>query len=115
MAILNVGQTQKVLDTGAVQEWTSKVNKIDLETGFGTQLEKTSSKTFGEFLQDSINKVNDIQLEANKAIQKLATGESKNIHETMLMVEQAEIAFKTMNQIRSKVLEAYKEIMRMQI
>lgn len=115
MSILNVGQTQKMLDTNSIKEWTSKVNNIDVEAGFGTPIEKNSSKTFGEFLQDSINKVNDIQVEANKAIQKLASGESTNIHETMLMVEQAEMAFKTMNQIRTKVLEAYKDIMRMQI
>ena len=46
---------------------------------------------------------------------KLASGKSKNIHETMLAVENAEIAFKTMNQIRMKVIDAYKEIMRMQM
>ena len=45
---------------------------------------------------------------ANKAIQNLAAGKTKNIHETMLAVENAEIAFKTMNQIRMKVIEAYK-------
>jgi flagellar hook-basal body complex protein FliE len=48
-------------------------------------------------------------------MQKIASGESKNLHETLLAVERAEIAFKTMNQVRSKVLEAYKEIMRTQI
>ncbi|MBF0208260.1 MAG: flagellar hook-basal body complex protein FliE, partial [Oligoflexia bacterium] len=51
----------------------------------------------------------------NMAIEKLATGDSDNLHETMLMVEQAEIAFKTMNQIRQKVIDAYKEIIRIQI
>jgi flagellar hook-basal body complex protein FliE len=59
--------------------------------------------------------VNSMQVEANKAIQNLAAGKTKNIHETMLAVENAEIAFKTMNQIRMKVIEAYKEVMRMQM
>ncbi len=45
----------------------------------------------------------------------LASGQTKNISETMLAVENAEIAFKTMNQVRMKVIEAYKEIMRMQM
>jgi flagellar hook-basal body complex protein FliE len=49
------------------------------------------------------------------AMEKLASGESKNLHETLLTVEKADIAFRTMNQIRSKVIEAYKEVMRMQI
>ena len=56
-----------------------------------------------------------MQKDADIAVQKLVTGENKNIHETLLAVEQAEIAFKTMNQIRTKVIDAYKEIMRMQV
>jgi flagellar hook-basal body complex protein FliE len=125
MSVLNIGQTQNILKSANTEKWTSQTGNVDFETGkfktnsleagFGTELEKTQGKTFGEFLKDSISEVNNIQNQANVAIQKLATGESKNIHETMLMVEQAEIAFKTMNQIRTKVLEAYKEIMRMQI
>ena len=59
--------------------------------------------------------MNGLQKEANVAIEKLATGESKDIASTMLAVEKAEIAFKAMNQIRMKVIDAYQEIMRMQI
>jgi flagellar hook-basal body complex protein FliE len=72
-------------------------------------------KSFGEFLNESIAKVNSLQQEANVAMEKLATGESKNIHETLLAVEQADIAYRSMNQIRMKVIDAYKEIMKMQI
>lgn len=71
--------------------------------------------SFGEFLAESMAKVNKLQEEANVAMQKLATGESKNIHETLLAVEQADIAFRNMNQIRTKVIDAYKEIMKMQV
>ncbi|MFZ4713872.1 MAG: flagellar hook-basal body complex protein FliE [Bacteriovoracaceae bacterium] len=72
-------------------------------------------KSFGEFLSESIGKVNSLQQEANVAMEKLATGESKNIHETLLAVEQADIAYRSMNQIRMKVIDAYKEIMKMQV
>jgi flagellar hook-basal body complex protein FliE len=73
------------------------------------------TKSFGEFLQDSIGKVNSIQNDANVAMEKLASGESQNLHETLLAVEKADIAFRTMNQVRTKVIDAYKEIMKMQI
>ena len=73
------------------------------------------AKSFSELLLDSLNNVNSLQKEANLAIEKLATGKSKNIHETMLMVEKADIAFKAMNQIRLKVIDAYNEIMKMQV
>ena len=61
-----------------------------------------SARSFTDMLVDSMSRVNNLQTEANTAIEKLATGKTKNIHETMLAVERADIAFKTMNQIRSK-------------
>ena len=74
-----------------------------------------SGKSFGEFLADSIGKVNDLQVQSDKAMQRIASGDSQNIHETLLAVERADIAFKQMNQIRMKVIDAYKEIMKMQV
>ena len=74
-----------------------------------------SGKSFGDFLADSISKVNNLQQDKDIAIQRLASGESKNIHETLLAVEKADLAFKQMNQIRQKVIDAYREIMKMQV
>ena len=76
---------------------------------------EVAHKSFVDFLADSMNKVNNLQKDANLAMEKLASGKSKNIHETMLAVEQAEIAFRMMNQVRSKVIDAYREVMRMQV
>ena len=42
-------------------------------------------------------------------------GGTKNIHETMIAIEKAEISFKLMLQVRNKILEAYQEVMRMQV
>ncbi|VAX15794.1 Flagellar hook-basal body complex protein FliE, partial [hydrothermal vent metagenome] len=50
------------------------------------------------------------QLNADKAIEDLVTGKSKNIHETMIALGKAELAFKLTMQVRNKVMEAYKEI-----
>jgi flagellar hook-basal body complex protein FliE len=70
-------------------------------------------KSFGEVLTASIQEVNRLQGEANHAIEELASGETKNIHETMIALEKAEISFKLMLQVRNKILEAYQEVMRM--
>ena len=85
--------------------------------GHGDNLSKLKIQdpSFSDLLIQSVTKVNTLQHQANSAVEKLVSGETKNIHETMLAVERADIAFKTMNQIRSKVVEAYKEIMRMQV
>ncbi len=70
-------------------------------------------KSFGQILQASIEEVNRLQGTANNAIKELTLGETKNIHETMIALEKAEISFKLMLQVRNKILEAYREVMRM--
>ncbi len=66
-------------------------------------------------LKDSIQEVTRLQGAADKAIEELATGEAKSIHETMIALEKAEISFKLMLQVRNKILEAYNEVMRMNV
>jgi len=45
----------------------------------------------------------------------LIAGESKNLHETMIAMEKADISFRLMMGVRNKIIEAYQEIMRMQV
>ncbi len=71
--------------------------------------------SFGSVLKESIDRVNRLQHEADKAIQGLAKGEVKSVHEAMIAIEKASISFNMMLQIRNKLLAAYEEMMRMQI
>jgi flagellar hook-basal body complex protein FliE len=70
---------------------------------------------FFETLAKSMEEVNADQVQADQSIKDLVAGRTKNIHETMLQVQKAELSLKTMMQVRNKILEAYKEIMRMQV
>jgi len=70
---------------------------------------------FLETLTKSMEEVNEDQVKADQGIKDLIAGKSKNIHETMLQIQKAELSLKTMMQVRNKILEAYKEIMRMQV
>lgn len=84
----------------------------------GMQAPETSGdavKGFGQMLSDSITKVNEYQQQADTSIKELTAGRTKNIHETMLSIEKADSSLKLMMQVRNKVLDAYKEIMRMQV
>jgi len=74
-----------------------------------------AAKGFGDMLRDSIDKVNEAQVQADHSIKELAAGRTKNIHETMLEIEKADTSLKLMMQVRNKVLDAYKEVMRMQV
>ena len=66
-------------------------------------------------LTESLEKVNEAQVAADSSMKELAAGRTKNIHETMLSIEKADSSLKLMMQVRNKVLDAYKEIMRMQV
>lgn len=69
----------------------------------------------GKFFSELVSKVNDIQVQSDKSIQGLASGENKNLHEVMIAVEKASISFQFMSQVRNKAIEAYQEVMRMQV
>jgi flagellar hook-basal body complex protein FliE len=71
--------------------------------------------SFSSLLRQSVDQVNQYQHQADQAIKELTAGRSKNIHETMLTIERADSSLKLMTQVRNKVLDAYKEIMRMQV
>jgi len=74
-----------------------------------------SPKSFSEILRQSVDEVNTYQHQADTAVKELVAGRNKNIHETMLAVERADTSLKLMMQVRNKILDAYREIMRMQV
>ncbi len=76
---------------------------------------KSSADGFADMIKNSIESVNRKQVEADKAAAELASGQSSNIHEVMIKMEEAEISLRLMVQMRNKVVEAYQEIMRMQV
>jgi flagellar hook-basal body complex protein FliE len=73
------------------------------------------SSGFMNSLQQAISHANDIQLEANQATEALMTGQTQNIHQTMAALQEADVSFQLMMQIRNKLVSAYEEIQRMQI
>ena len=70
---------------------------------------------FSELLSRSIAEVNSQTQEADQLVQGLAAGEHANIHETMIAMEKSGISFRMMTRVQQKVIDAYREIMRMQI
>jgi flagellar hook-basal body complex protein FliE len=74
-----------------------------------------AGKSFAATLNEAINSVNELQNDSNKAMQNLATGRTDNIAEVMISAEKADIALKLMVQVRNKIIDAYQEIMKMQV
>jgi len=79
--------------------------------------EKSDAKngSFGAMMKGAVKDVNKLQMEANTSINRLISGESKNLHETMIAMEKAGISFRLLLEVRNKVIDAYHEVMRMQV
>jgi len=70
---------------------------------------------FMDSLKSAIERVNDTQVEAGRAVDALMTGDTQDIHRTMVALQQADVSFQLMMQIRNKLVGAYEEIQRMQV
>ncbi|ULA63157.1 MAG: Flagellar hook-basal body complex protein FliE [Nitrospira sp.] len=70
---------------------------------------------FMDTLKSAIGKANDVQVQANQAVDALVTGQSSDLHGTMVALQQADVSFQLMMQIRNKLVTAYEEIQRMQV
>jgi|GEM_PF-1756161 len=73
-----------------------------------------SAQDFSELFKNFIENVNAIQTQAHIAKSELDSGKSKNVEESILKIELADDSLKLMMQVRSKMLDAYNEIMRTQ-
>ncbi|MGE5559965.1 MAG: flagellar hook-basal body complex protein FliE [Chloroflexota bacterium] len=73
------------------------------------------ASSFSQMLSSALKQVNDLQVQADDLAAKLATGEVSDAHTVMIASEKATLALQLTLQIRNKVIEAYQEIMRMQL
>jgi len=76
---------------------------------------ETAKSDFGSIIKDTIANTVTAEQQSEQAIENLASGQARNLHEVMISVEKADISLKMLVQFRNKALQAYEEIMRMQI
>ncbi len=77
--------------------------------------QQVDGKTFQDVLKEYVNRVNEMKKGAEHGVEDLALGRTENVDEVMAEVKKADLAFKTLMQIRNKVLDAYQEISRMRV
>lgn len=66
--------------------------------------------SFADSLKNSINEVSQMQQDASKAVEDLATGKTDNVSGVMSAMEKSDLAFQTLLAIRAKLMDAYNEI-----
>ncbi|WP_306590124.1 flagellar hook-basal body complex protein FliE [Geothrix sp. 21YS21S-4] len=90
----------------------SAPTKIGADTGAsGTD----GNLNFGDLLKQAMQEVNQVSAEAEDEARNLMTGESADMHTAMLAVQKADLSFQMMMAVRSKLVDAYREVMRMQM
>ena len=72
------------------------------------------SVPFGNVLQGMIDNVDSLQKEADASIRQLVAGEGVDVHNVAARMNEAEVAFDLMMEVRNKLLDAYRDIMKMQ-
>lgn len=70
---------------------------------------------FADALKGAVAETNRLQREADGAAMNVLAGDAGSLHQAMIALEKADISFRTLLQVRNRVLEAYQEIMRIQV
>lgn len=97
----------------------ASINRISHLTGpVGVDKITTSTSTsadFGQMLTEALTRLNQQENVANQAITGLAVGDDIELHQVMLSMQEADLGFQLALQVRNKLVEAYQEVMRMQV
>jgi flagellar hook-basal body complex protein FliE len=91
------------------------LNPVNPELGGGLAPAKPSGPSFGEALEAAVQSVSHVQKASDEATKMYALGREVDLHTVLLQVEKADISFRTMMEVRNKLLDAYREVMRIQI
>ena len=91
-------------------------NNLSVNNGNVNNVEnKSTENSFQDILEDSLNKLNDKQLSADKITSEFIAGENVEVHEMMLSMEEAKMSLQLAIQVRNKVVETVKELTNMQL
>lgn len=89
------------------------INPLTLNAN--ANLDSKKDSTFSNMLNDAVSEVNKEQLQGYKAMEEIASGKVTNLQQAVQQIEEAELSMKLGLEVKNKALNAYKEVMRMQI
>lgn len=91
------------------------LSTADLLNQKSGKVAQSGNADFAQQLKSAMNDVNAMQVDGEKAMSDIATGQVKDLHQAALAIDKAEISMKMMLEVRNKALSAYKEITRTQL
>ena len=68
-----------------------------------------------DLLSKGVTSVNNVQQKAQKSVEQVAAGDGQNVHDVVIAMQEASMAFQFALKTRNKVVEVYNEVMRMNV
>ena len=101
---------------GAAQSIPAQdLQKLNSDLGAQGANATQSSGSFNNLLSDFVGEVNAKQGAASDAVAGLMSGQNVSLHQAMISMEEANVSFQMMVEVRNKLLDSYQELMRMQV
>lgn len=110
-----VSNANRFLQTGSIDNKSLRVDNASNGVSSATSTSGAGQTSFVDTLKQAIEQTNELQKSSDKGMQDLATGRTDNVADVMIAAEKADIALRVMVQVRNKVIDAYNEIMKMQV
>ena len=91
------------------------VDNLGQKIGLGGSNSSASSGGTGfvQTLEETMQKVEALQTEAEKQVEGMVSGQGVDIHSAMIAIEKADLSFQLMMQVRNKIVDAYQQIAQM--
>lgn len=97
-SIFNIGSQQAVLPAGQAKRTPGE-----------------AQASFANALKGAIDHLNEVQTQSDRKTEGLAAGKVEDLHDVMITAQKASITLETAVQLQRKVIDAYNEVMRMQV
>ena len=111
---LTIRNGQSLLDTGKTSN-ELRTDSHNIGKPLGPGQTDPSQLSFADTLKEAVGTVNTLQKVSDKKAQDLATGKTSDIPDVMMAAEKADIALRMMVQVRNKIIQAYEDVMKMQV
>lgn len=108
MNVINAISPFQVQNTQNTQNATNQLNNSQ-------KTDSSNQTSFSELLKNSISSLNESQVASDNMTNALVAGKDVNLDEVMIAAQKASISLTAATEFRNKAVEAYQEIMRMQM
>ena len=102
------------MSINGINSFNNLASLVSSENSSATAAQQ-SGDGFGSLIKDAVESIDNSQKSADHEIAKAVTGESPDLHKTIIALQTADLKFQLGLQVRNKLIGAYEEIMRMQV